>query len=115
MSTFRQMPAYDVLYAARDTAHTPGGIIGLRVADADRVFPHTGRTTNGFKRPSTTPWDAHHKLDQFKTLADVENVTEKGEKGLVLKLSFTDGSSEWLHHTDLLVIEDPVTGTAPTV
>lgn len=110
MSTFRQMNAMEALYADRDAATVPGGIRGLKVADLENVFPHwrISRTAAGYVRKHETPWDAHAHMDKFKTLSSIDNVTDSGDKGLMLRLNFTDGSERWFDHKSILIIEDPI-------
>lgn len=110
MSTFRQMDAMEVLYSDRDATTSPGGIRGLKVADMERAFPawKVSRTRAGYVRKTDSAWDAHAYLDKFKTLASVDNVTDRDDKGLVLRLNFTDGTSEYFDHKCILLIEDPV-------
>jgi len=110
MSTFRQFTAMEALYADRDAATTPGGIRGLKVADLEQVF-QAGRVTKtkaGYVRKDDSPWDAHAYIDKFKTLASIDNVTDSTDKGLMLRLNFTDGSEQWFDHTSILIVEDPI-------
>lgn len=110
MSTFRQLGAHEVLFSDRDHRTSPGGIRGLKVAELERVFPapRTTRTASGKMRMDHAPWDAHNKLDVFKELAGVENITESGDKYLRLEITFTDGSYTFMDGRDILIVEDPI-------
>jgi hypothetical protein len=88
----------------RDHRTTPGGIRGLRVADADWCT----RTASGYAQFPFEPCDARRHIGRFKTLARVERVTGDCDPG-TFELFFDDGTSAYIKREDILCVEEPVT------
>lgn len=114
MSTFEYIRPGEALRRAGEHARDFEKIIGLYALDAGRIRPALTRTRAGNMRTPKDTWRAHAQLGEFRPIAEVVRTRDDGsgedaDPGTVT-VRFADGTHTYLHHGDLLCVEQPIGG-----